>query len=112
LVGGDPLGYLGAAGLRAIDWITWPSSLDLRLWIPEYPGLLVESLDHLVFFAVVTFAAAGTTRRNWPAWIVPLVFWAACSIGQKMPHSPKIAVLFPLVLLAPLGLDALRRRTP
>ena len=108
LFAGDPFGYLADAGLRAVGWFAWPSSLDLLIWIPEYPALVVESLDHLVFFMVLTLAALGTTRRNWPAWVLPIALWVACAAGQKTPHSPKVAILFPLLLLAPAGLDALR----
>ena len=108
LFASDPLGYLiGIAG-RAVDWFAWPSSLDLRVWIPEYPPLSVELLDQGVFFSVVTLAILGTTRRSWPAWIFPVALWMACSLGQKTPHSPKVAILFPLLLLAPAGLDVLR----
>jgi len=108
LFASDPLGYLVGVARRAVGWFAWPSSLDLRVWIPEYPPLLVELLDQWVFFAVVTLAILGTTRRSWPAWIFPVALWMACSIGQKTPHSPKVAILFPLLLLASTGLGVLR----
>lgn len=104
----DPPAYLAGAAARAADWLLQPSSLELRLWIPEYPALAVELLDGLAFFAVATLAVLGTSRASWPAWILPLALVAACCFPQKTPHSPKVTVLVALLALAARGLASLR----
>jgi len=107
-LGADPAGYLIAAGGRAVDWLLRPGSLDILHWMEGYPPLLVEAADVIAFFAIATLAVLGTTRATAPAWLFPVAMWAACSLPQKTPYSPRIAVLFPLLLLAPRGLETLR----
>jgi len=102
--------YLAAAAGRAGGWLMRPSSLDLLTWIPSYPALWVELGDHVLFFGGLTLALLGTTRSSWPLWLLPIAFWLACSFPLKTPYSPKVAALIPLLLLAPLGIDSLRRR--
>jgi len=105
-----PLSYLAGAAGRAIGWLARPSSLDVLSWIPEYPALLVEVGDQVVFFGVLVLAVFGTTRATLPMWVLPLALWAACSLPQKTPYSPRVTVLVSLLLLAPVGIDALRGR--
>jgi hypothetical protein len=106
-LGADPVAYASAAAARALDWLLHTGSLDLFLWIEGYPQSAVEIGDALAFFGVLTLALLGTTRRTALVWIFPLAIWAACSFPQKTPYSPKIAILFPLLLLAPAGLASL-----
>lgn len=105
-----PLAYLAAAAGRAVSWLARPSSLDLLSWIPEYPALLVEVGDQVVFFGVLVLAVLGTTRATLPMWVLPLALWAACSLPLKTPYSPRVTALVSLLLLAPVGIDALRGR--
>jgi hypothetical protein len=102
--------YLSAAAGRAAGWLARPSSLDLIAWIPEYPPLVLELADQLVFFGVAVLAVLGTRRATLPTWLLPLALWAACSLPQKTPYSPRVAALLPLLLLAPIGIDVLRGR--
>jgi len=103
-----PLAYLAAALGRAAQWLLRPGSLDLRAWIPQYPPLALEVGDVVVFFSIVTLAVLGTRRDRALAWIFPVGIWLACSLPQKTPYSPRVAVLFPLLLLAPAGWTELR----
>ncbi|MEZ4218085.1 MAG: hypothetical protein R3E88_16485 [Myxococcota bacterium] len=105
----DPLGYLGGALERAVEWLLLPSSLELRLWIPEYPALVVEVLDVAAFFGIATLAVLGTTRASAPEWILPLALWLACAFPQKTPHTPKVTVAIALAPLAARGLASLGR---
>jgi len=105
-----PAGYLVAALARGVDWLARPGSLDLTIWIPEYPARVVEVADVLVFFGVLVLAVFGTTRASLPYWLFPIAIWVACSLPQKTPYSPRVAALIPLLLIAPAGIDALRGR--
>jgi hypothetical protein len=105
-----PLAYGVAAAGRAVGWLGRPSSLDLLSWIPEYPALIVELGDQLVFFGVLVLAVLGTRRATLHTWVLPLALWTACSLPLKTPYSPRVAALVCLLLLAPSGIDALRRR--
>ena len=105
-----PAAYLVAALARGVDWLARPGSLDLTIWIPEYPARVVEVADVLVFFGVLVLAVFGTTRASLPYWLFPIAIWLACSLPQKTPYSPRVAALIPLLLIAPAGIDALRGR--
>jgi len=106
----SPARYLADAAVRGGDWLMRPGSLDLRYWLPGYPPLGVEVADVVVFFGVLVLAVLASTRSTLVYWLFPLVLWIACSFPQKTPYSPRVTALMPLLLLAPAGLDWLRRR--
>lgn len=106
----SPARYLGDAAARGGEWLMRPGSLDLRYWLPAYPPLVVEVADVAVFFSVLVLAVLATARGTLVYWVFPIALWVACSFPQKTPYSPRVTALMPLLLLAPAGLDWLRRR--
>ena len=71
---------------------------------------MVGVADVAVFFSVLVLAVFATARGTLVYWVFPIALWVACSFPQKTPYSPRVTALMPLLLLAPAGLDWLRRR--
>jgi hypothetical protein len=104
---GDPLGYLAAASVRAAAWLVRPSSLDLGRFYPDYPLAWVGAADAVAFALLAALALLGTTRRHAFVWLLVAGWIAACSFPLFTPRSPKIVLLFPLLLLAERGVARL-----
>lgn len=100
---GDPAGYLAAAALRAVDWWLRPSSLDLGMFYEGYPLLLVGAADVAAFALLGALALLGTRRRDAFVWLWATGWTAACAFPLFTPRSPRIVLLFPMLLLAERG---------
>jgi hypothetical protein len=99
----DPVGYLTAAAARAIDWLVRPSSLDLGRFYPEYPMAWIGAADTLAFALLAGLAVVGTRRRDAFLWILVAAWTVACAFPAFTPRSPKIVLIFPMLLLAERG---------
>jgi len=99
----DPAGYLAAAAARAVDWLARPSSLDLRHFYPDYPSAWIGAGDVLAFAGLAALAVVGTRRRDAFLWSMAAAWTLACAFPVFTPRSPKIVLLFPILLLAERG---------
>ena len=99
----DPAGYLAAATARAADWLARPSSLDLGRFYPAYPMAWIGAADTVAFALLAALAAVGTRRRDAFLWILAAAWTIACAFPVFTPRSPKIVLIFPMLLLAERG---------
>jgi hypothetical protein len=106
----EPLGYLVAAGGRAVDWLVRPSSLDFGRFYQGYPIAWVGAADAAAFAILGLLALVGTTRRNAVVWLLVAGWTAACAFPLFTPRSPKVVLLFPLLLLAERGVARIEER--
>jgi hypothetical protein len=106
----DPLGYLAAACVRAVAWLARPSSLDLGMFYSGYPLAWVGAADAAALAILVVLALLGTTRRDAFVWLLVAGWTAACAFPLFTPRSPKLVLLFPLLLLAERGVARLGAR--
>ncbi|HVN38787.1 MAG TPA: hypothetical protein VMW19_11530 [Myxococcota bacterium] len=111
----DPRGYLTAAAARAVRWLVRPSTLDLSHFYPDYPKAWLGAGDAVAFALLAALAVVGTRRRDAFLWSMAAAWTAACAFPYFTPRSPKIVLLFPMLLLAERGvvrLAAWRERAP
>jgi hypothetical protein len=108
----DPLGYVAGAGGRAVDWLVRPSSLDFRRFYRGYPIAWVGAADTAAFAILALLALVGTTRRDAFVWLLVAGWTAACAFPLFTPRSPKVVLLFPLLLLAERGVARIAARRP
>jgi hypothetical protein len=106
----DPLGYLAAAGVRGVTWLVRPSSLDLGMFYSEYPLPWLGAADVAAFAILTLLALLGTTRRDAFVWLLVAGWTAACAFPLFTPRSPKVVLLFPLLLLAERGVARMGAR--
>ena len=106
----DPAGYLAAAAGRALGWLVRPSSLDLGTFYSGYPLRVVAAADAAAFAIPGVLAIAGTRRRGAFVWLYVAGWTAACAFPLFTPRSPKVILLFPLLLLAERGVERISTR--
>jgi hypothetical protein len=99
----DPVGYLAAALRRAGEWWLRPSSLDLGMFYKGYPLALVGAADAAAFAVLGLLALLGTRRRDAFVWLLAAGWTAACAFPLFTPRSPKLVLLYPMLLLAERG---------
>jgi hypothetical protein len=98
-----PGAYLAGAGARAVDWLLRPSSADFAAFYPDYPIGWIAAADVAAFAILAALALLGSTRRDAAIWLYLLGWTLACAFPLFTPRSPKVVLMFPLLLLAARG---------
>jgi hypothetical protein len=103
----DPLGYMQGFVGRLGRWLLRPSSADFARFYKSYPHGLIRVYDHVVLYGLAVLAAILGARGNALVWVFLASVVVNCTFPQHTPYSPKVILVYPLLLLVALGL---RRR--
>ncbi len=98
-------GFLG----RLVYWVKRPSSADFAHFYTDYPHRLIRVWDQVVLWTLLILAFIGTRKRHILIWLFPIAIALGSTFPQHTPFSTKVILIYPSVLLAPLGLFRIRQ---
>jgi hypothetical protein len=104
----SPTGYFEGFLGRLVHWVKRPSSADFAYFYEDYPHRLIQIWDQVVLMTLLILAVIGTRRRHVLVWIFPIAIALGSTFPQHTPFSTKVILVYPSVLLAPLGLHRIR----
>jgi hypothetical protein len=104
----SPTAYLEGFLGRLVHWVERPSSADFAHFYADYPHRLIQLWDQVVLLTLLILAVIGTRKRHALIWTFPIAIALGSTFPQHTPFSTKVILIYPAVLLAPLGLQRIR----
>lgn len=104
----SPTAYLEGFLGRLVHWVERPSSADFTYFYADYPHRLIQPWDQVVLWTLLILAFIGTTKRHVLIWLFPMAIALGSTFPQHTPFSTKVILIYPSVMLAPLGLFRIR----